>query len=117
MKLDLTGIHLEVTEAIREFVEKKVSKLEKFFEPDTICHVTFAAAVRGKQKVDMRIEYKSHTYLAEGDYEDLYYGIEELISKIESQIKKVKDANEKKRKETIAVPSDMEDIENILDNE
>ena len=117
MKLDLTGIRIEVTEAIREFVEKKVSKLEKFFEPDTICHVTFADVVRGKQKVDIRIEYKSHTYIAEDNVEDLYYGIEELISKIESQIKKNKDANEKKRKDTIAVPADVEDIENILDEE
>ena len=31
MKLDLTGLRIEVTDAYREFTEKKIKKLEKFF--------------------------------------------------------------------------------------
>jgi putative sigma-54 modulation protein len=115
MELDLTGIHIEVTDSIKEFVEKKIQKLEKFFEPETICHVTFSAPVKGKQDVDMRIEYKSRTYLAETKSDDLYYAIEELISKIEGQIRKDKSVFEKKRKETLAQESNNEDIEEMLD--
>ena len=48
MKLDLTGLRIEVTDAIREFTERKIKKLDKFFE------------------------YKSHTYLAREKAEDLY---------------------------------------------
>lgn len=117
MKLDLTGLHIEVTDAIREFTEKKVDKLDKFFDSDTLCHVTFAAPVKGKQHVDMRIECKSRTYLAEEEVDDLYYGIEALISKIERQCRKEKDANiGKKRTETIE-QEELTDIENILDEE
>jgi putative sigma-54 modulation protein len=107
MKLDLTGLRIEVTDAIREFVYKKIQKLDKFFDEDTLCNVTYTAPTKGKQHVDMRIEYKSHTYLAEDDVEDLYYGVESLISKIERQCRKVKDENiGKKRNETVEVATE-----------
>lgn len=110
MKLDLTGLRIEVTDAIIEFVYKKIQKLNKFFDEDTLCHVTYTASTKGKQHVDMRIEYKSHTYIAEDDVDDLYYGVESLISKIERQCRKVKDENiGKKRSETIEV--ETEDVE------
>lgn len=117
MKLDLTGLRIDVTDAIREIVEKKVEKLSKFFDEDTICHVTFAAPIKGKQHVDMRIEYKSRTYLAEEETEDLYRALEELVSKIEGQIRKDKAMAEKRRKETIEAPVSEEDIEDVLDEE
>lgn len=98
MRLDLTGIHIEVTEAIKEFVEKKVEKLSKYFDDVTICHVTFSAE-KEKQHVDIRIQYKSRTYLANDNCEDIYYGIESTIEKIESQVRKTKSIIEKKRRE------------------
>ena len=107
MKLDLTGLRIEVTGAIIEFVYKKIQKLNKFFDEDTLCHVTYTASTKGKQHVDMRIEYKSHTYIAEDDVDDLYYGVESLISKIERQCRKVKDENiGKKRSETVEVETE-----------
>ena len=36
MKLDLTGRQIEITEGIQEFVERKVKKLDKFFDEDTL---------------------------------------------------------------------------------
>ena len=110
MKLDLTGLRIDVTDAIKEFTEKKVEKLNKFFDPETICHVTFTAPTKGKHHVDIRIEYKSRTYLAEDETADLYSAIEELIAKIERQCRKEKDANiGKKRNETIST-TEVEDI-------
>ena len=117
MELDLTGLRIEVTDAIRDFTEKKIEKLSKFFEPGTICHVTFTDKSKGKQHVDIRIE-QSHTYLAEDNVEDLYSGIENLVSKIEGQIRKEKTIAEKQRRDGI-VKNDIEndDIEAILNEE
>lgn len=109
MKLDLTGIHIEVTDAIRDFTEKKIKKLDKFFDENTICHVTFTDKSKGKQSLDIRIEYKSRTYLAESDTDNLYSGIEQLVSKIEGQIRKDKAMAEKARKETIPVVEEMDE--------
>ncbi len=116
MKLDLTGLRIEVTDGIRGYVEKKVEKLAKFFDEDTICHVTFTDVVKGKQHVDIRIEYKSRTYMAEIDTPDLYNSMDDLVSKIEGQIRKDKAIADKKRKEKIEQP-EPEDVEALLDEE
>lgn len=105
MKLDLTGIHIEVTDAIKDFTEKKAQKLSKFFDEETICHITFSAE-KEKQHVDIRIEFKSKTYIASENCEDIYYGIEEAIEKIEGQIRKAKSIIEKQRKEESEEKSD-----------
>lgn len=107
MKLDLTGLHIEITEAIKEFVEKKVEKLSKFFDEPTICHVTFSTE-KEKQHVDIRIVYKNRTYIANENCEDVYFGLERAIEKIEGQARKTKSIIEKKRREGIS--------EEILDN-
>ena len=62
MKLDLTGIHIDVTEGIKDYVERKIERLSKFFTDDTLVHVTYSAK-KEKQHVDVRIEYKGHTYM------------------------------------------------------
>jgi len=117
MKLDLTGIHTEVTEAIREFTERKIEKLSKFFDEVTICHVTFSPD-KEKQHVDIRIEYKSATYLANEDCEDLYYGIERVVEKIENQVRKAKSVIEKKRREGLPQDDSYElNIDEILNKE
>ena len=52
MKLDLTGLRIEVTDAIRSFTEKKIKKLNKFFDEETICHVTFTDKSKGKHYIE-----------------------------------------------------------------
>lgn len=89
MKLDLTGLGIDVTEGIREYTEKKVQKLDKFFDKDTIVHVTFSAK-KENQNVDIRIEEKGKTFMAEEKTHDVYAGIDLLIDKILGQIRKQK---------------------------
>ena len=109
MKLDLTGLRIEVTDAIREFTERKIKKLDKFFDDATICHVTFTEKSKGTHDVDIRIEYKSHTYLAREKAEDLYYGIESAISKIAGQIRREKTAAEKSRYDKVETKEEAEE--------
>lgn len=111
MKLDLTGLRIEVTDAIRDFTERKIKKLDKFFDENTICHVTFTDKPKGKQHIDIRIEQNSHTFLAEENAEDLYYGIESAISKIEGQIRKEKTAREKMKRSNLIDQNNAEDID------
>lgn len=89
MKLDLNGKGIDVTPAIQEYAKKKIQKLEKFFDDDTIVHVTFAAK-KEKQEVDMRVEYKGKTYLAEEFTHDVYAGLDLVLDKLIGQIRKQK---------------------------
>lgn len=117
MKLDLTGIHVEITEGLTEFVDRKVERLGKFFPEDTIIHVTIATN-RDEQKLSIRIEHNSHTYLADVETDDVYHAMDEALEILIGQIRKQKDKMEKARHEGIAQP-ELEseiDIENILEN-
>jgi len=98
MKLDITGIGIDVTDGIRDYAAKKVAKLEKFFDDSTIAHVTFSAK-KEKQNVDIRIESKGKTYIAEEPTHDVYAGIDLLIDKILGQIRKQKTIKLKSRTE------------------
>lgn len=89
MKLDLTGLGIDVTPGIQEYAEKKVHKLDKFFDDNTIAHVTFSAK-KEKQNVDIRIESKGKTYIAEENTHDVYAGIDIIIDKVLGQIRKQK---------------------------
>lgn len=111
MELDLTGLRIDVTDAIRSFTEKKIQKLNKYFDEGTICHVTFTDKSKGKHRVDIRIEYKSHTYLAEDNTDDLYSGIESLVSKIEGQIRRERTNDQKKRRTGIPEEVPQEETE------
>lgn len=111
MKLDLTGLGIDVTPGIQEYAEKKVQKLSKFFDDNTIVHVTFAAK-KEKQEVDIRVEYKGKTYLAEEATHDVYAGIDLALDKLIGQIRKQKTKMLKDRQEGIDNP-----VEEIADEE
>lgn len=109
MKLDLTGIQIDITPAIQDFVTKKIKKLDKFFEEDTIIHVTFSAK-KEKQRVEVRVEYKGKTYIAEEDTDDLYTEIDRAIDKIQRQVRKQKTRFLRNRSE-----NDMSEPIEVLD--
>lgn len=108
MKLDLTGKGIDITPGIQEYAEKKVQKLDKFFDEDTIVHVTFAAK-KEQQEVDIRVEYKGKTYLAEEDTHDVYAGMDLAIDKLLGQIRKQKTRMLKDR--TDGVEPQVEEVE------
>lgn len=112
MKLDLTGLQNEVTPAIYEYASKKIKKLDKFFTDETIVHVTFFAK-KEKQKVDIRIEYKGKTYLAEEETTDVYAGIDIAIDKILRQIRKHKTKILRGRAEVESTNQEVEETEEV----
>ena len=91
MKISIHGDHIKVTEAIKGYIEEKITKLDKYFgEPDDI-EVIVKIRVRGiAQIIEVTIPTKSFTIRAEESNEDLYAAIDLVEKKLESQIKKNK---------------------------
>lgn len=116
MKLDITGLHMEITEAIKDFTTKKVEKLSRFFDDDVLCHITYTAK-DGKININIRIQYKSRTYIADELTTDVYSDLDDVIEKIEGQIRKNKSIIDKKRREGIAEKKLDELTIEDLDNE
>ncbi len=91
MKYNIRGSKLEVTDAIRSYIESKVGKLNKYFEnPD---NVTASVLIKGNgydEKIEVTIPIKNTILRAESSNKDLYAAIDLVIEKLERQIRKNK---------------------------
>lgn len=93
MKLKVTGKELMITEAINDYVEKKLSRIEKYFE-DLEADVTLRTE-RNEQIAEMNIYANGETYRAVTEDKDLYASIDKDIDILEGQIRKSKTRKEK----------------------
>lgn len=91
MKYNIRGQRMEVTEALREYVEKKLSRLERYFEapPQSDVHVTLAVT-KGQHAVEVTIPLTGVMLRAEEKREDMYASIDCVVDKLERQIRKHK---------------------------
>ncbi len=91
MNFNIRGENLEVTPALREYVEKKVSKLEKYFDtiPSSDVHVKLSV-LNNDQKVEITIPMPKLLLRAEEKHADMYAAIDLVIEKLERQIRKHK---------------------------
>jgi putative sigma-54 modulation protein len=101
MKLSIRGEHLDVTEALRDYAEKKLSRLERYFDAPLTSevHVTLSV-VKGLQTVEVTIPLAGAILRAEDKNNDMYASIDLVVDKLERQIRKHKTkANRKIRQE------------------
>ncbi len=84
MKITITGRNLELTDSIKEAVEKKLSK---YFTPETEVQVTLSVE-KERQKIEVTIPTKGHIIRTEQVSDDLYVSIDLAEEVIERQLKK-----------------------------
>ncbi len=89
MKFTITGRNMEITPALREAVEGKIGKLDKFFNPNTEVHVTLSVE-KGRQKIEVTIPVKGNIIRSEQVSNDMYVSIDLVEEVIERQLKKYK---------------------------
>ena len=90
MQINLTGQHLDVTPALKEYVTTKLQRLERHFD-----HVTNAHVVLSVEKLIQRAEATVHvsgaSLHAEARDGDMYAAIDALIDKLDRQVKRHKE--------------------------
>jgi putative sigma-54 modulation protein len=89
MKFVIIGRNIEVTEGLRDAVEDKIGKLEKYFHPDTEVHVTLSVE-KDRQKIEVTIPVKGSIIRSEQVSSDMYVSIDLVEEIIERQLKKYK---------------------------
>lgn len=101
MNYNIRGENIEVTPAIRDYVEKKVSKLERYFieVPDTNVHVNLKVYQGKGSKVEVTIPLPQLVLRAEEVNEDMYAAIDLITDKLERQIRKHKTKVNRKLRE------------------
>lgn len=96
MNLKLTGNHVEITEAMREYVSSKLSKITRHF--DHVIDVSVILSVdKLQQKAEANIHIRGKDIFVETESENMYASIDGLIDKLDRQILKHKEKNIEKR--------------------
>ena len=89
MKFGISGKNLEVSEGLRNAVQDKLGKLEKYFSAETKCIVTLSVE-KERQKVEVTIPVKGNIIRSEQVSNDMYVSIDLVEEVIERQLKKYK---------------------------
>lgn len=90
MQFNIRGENLEITPALRDYVEKKVGKLEKYFENLQSEVMVKMSVLNTDQKVEITIPMPKLVLRAEETHADMYAAIDMVIDKLERQIRKHK---------------------------
>jgi len=90
MKFNVRGDKLVVTDAIKDYIETKIGKLDKYFKEDSIT-ANIALKIRGNdQIIEVTIPTNNFILRSEEEHEDLYAAIDLVLDKLERQIRKNK---------------------------
>ncbi|EKU48514.1 ribosome hibernation-promoting factor, HPF/YfiA family [Staphylococcus massiliensis] len=92
IKFEIHGDNLTITDAIRNYIEEKVGKLERYFTnvPNVTAHVKVKTYQNSSTKIEVTIPLKNVTLRAEERHDDLYAGIDLINNKLERQVRKYK---------------------------
>src|SRR5688572_21124966 len=89
MKVQVRGKGVVVTEALRDYADRKVNKLTKHFSQLTGATVT--ETIQGKQhRVEVQLDGDGITLRGEEHGEDMYAAIDRVVDKLERQMQKYK---------------------------
>ena len=87
MRYTISGKNINITPGLKDAVESKLGKLERYFSPDTEVQVTLSVE-KGRQKIEVTIPVKGSIIRAEQDSNDMYVSVDLVEEIIERQIKK-----------------------------
>lgn len=92
LNFNIRGENIEVTPAIREYVENKVDKIERYFSNgvDANANVNLKVYNDKQTKVEVTIPMKNVTLRAEERHNDMYAAVDLIVDKLERQIRKHK---------------------------
>ncbi len=119
MKYQIVGKNIEVTEAIKAVLIKKLARMDKYFviDEEVTCRAV-VSAVKAVQKVEITIFTKMIDIRAEVSDADLYSAFDLAIDKLEGQMRKLKTRLDRRNRESLgrAVAFENFETEELIEN-
>ncbi|MCI0505359.1 MAG: ribosome-associated translation inhibitor RaiA [Gammaproteobacteria bacterium] len=90
MQVNIAGHHLEVTQALRDYVTSKLEKLERHF--DQVSNIDVILSIdKLVQKAEATVPVNGQNLFAFAEDQDMYAAIDALVDKLDRQIIKRKE--------------------------
>ena len=90
MQVNISGVHLEVTDALRDYIEEKFDRLARHF--DRIISVQVVLQVEKlKQKAEATLHVAGREVVGNAEHEDMYAAVDLLVDKLDRQVCRHKD--------------------------
>ena len=90
MQLNLTGHHVEITEAMRDYVQSKLTRLERHFEHLTDVHCILTVD-KLRHRAEATVNIAGGKLFANSVEENMYAAIDSMIDKLDKQVRKHKE--------------------------
>jgi len=116
MEIRTTARHFQLSDNLKQFAENEIKRLEKYFDHIIDTHLTMSVE-KSRQTAELSVKVYGTVLISKAKAFDMYMAVEQVITKMETQIKKYKARlKEKKgvRKSPVKnreVAADAEDIE------
>ncbi|WKY48482.1 ribosome-associated translation inhibitor RaiA [Eubacteriaceae bacterium ES3] len=113
MKFTIYGKNMHVSEGLKETLKKKFTKFDRYFNQDTEVYATFSKE-KNFQMLEVTIPVGKTILRAEEKSEDMVTAIEEVVNKLEGQLRKHKTKLQKRNQEEsikFNLESIVEDVE------
>jgi putative sigma-54 modulation protein len=89
MEIRTTARHFELTDNLKKFAEDEVKRLEKYYDHIIDCHLTMSVE-KARQIAELTVKVYGTVLTSKSKAFDMYVAVEQVIGKMETQIKKYK---------------------------
>lgn len=117
MKILIKGKNIQVTPALREYVEKRVGKITKYFEGELKDATVTLIVEKDMQRVEVTIPLNGYILRGEEQTMDMYTSIDNVVEKLERQVRKYKTRMNKQIKNLSVLDLIPDTNKNIRDEE
>jgi|SRR5687767_7316436 putative sigma-54 modulation protein len=105
MNLQLSGHHLEITPAMREYITNKLGRITRHF--DHVIDVSVILTVeKMQQKIEANVHLSGKDIFCESSNADMYAAIDSLADKLDRQIIKHKEKHFEHRGNRVPPPTE-----------
>lgn len=90
MQMNVSGHHIEITDALRQYVESKMERLERHCDLVSDIHCILSVE-KLRHKAEAKVNVNGDTVFAEATEEDMYAAIDGLVDKLDRRVRKHKE--------------------------
>lgn len=107
METRITARHFNLTPELKEFCEKQISRLERYFDHIIDCHLILDLE-KSRMTAELKLKVHGTALNSKESSFDMHASVEKVLSKMESQLRKYKaKLKDKKPKKTKAIKQEL----------